>query len=129
MTAFLVDTQLLVWAADEPERLSARAIEILSDPANALNMSLVSFWELSIKFRLGRSDFDVPPWELRSLWLQRGLDEIAIKPAHVFAVAGLPLLHRDPFDRLLVVTARVEGLTLLTADTQLPAYSADIILV
>ena len=118
----LLDTQLLLWAAGQPERLSARAKRQLNDPSNELLFSAVSLWEVTIKSGLGRDDFHVEPRVLRRALLDNGYVELPITSEHAVNVDALPPLHKDPFDRLLLAQALVEGITLLTADTQLARY-------
>lgn len=119
---FLLDTQLLLWAAGQPERLSARAKRQLNDPNNELLFSAVSIWEITIKSALGRDDFRVEPRVLRRALLDNGYVELPITSEHAVNVDGLPPLHKDPFDRLLLAQALVEGINLLTADAQLARY-------
>ena len=118
----LLDTQLLLWAAGQPERLSSRARKQLNDPDNELLFSAASLWEITIKTTLGRDDFRVEPRVLRRGLLDNGYAELPITSEHAVNVDALPPLHKDPFDRLLVAQALVEGITLLTADAQLARY-------
>jgi PIN domain nuclease of toxin-antitoxin system len=118
----LVDTQLLLWAAGQPERLSARAKRLLNDPENELLFSAASLWEITIKNSLGREEFRVEPRVLRRALLDNGYAELPITGDHAVNVDSLPPLHKDPFDRLLVSQALVEGITLLTTDAQLARY-------
>lgn len=118
----LLDTHLLLWAASEPQRLSAKARALLLDPANQLIFSSASLWEITIKNRLERSDFNVDPRRLWRMLLVNGYRELSVSSEHTVAVNDLPLLHKDPFDRILVAQARVEGLTLLTADKMVAKY-------
>ena len=118
----LLDTQLLLWAAGQPERLSARAKRQLNDPGNELLFSAASLWEITIKTGLGRDDFRVEPRVLRRALLDNGYVELPITSEHAVNVDALPPLHKDPFDRLLLAQALVEGITLLTADEQLARY-------
>lgn len=118
----LLDTHLLLWAAGEPQRLPAKARALLLDPANQLIFSAASLWEISIKNGLERSDFNVDPRRLWRMLLVNGYRELPITSEHTVAVNDLPPLHKDPFDRILVVQARVEGLTLLTADKMVAKY-------
>jgi PIN domain nuclease of toxin-antitoxin system len=122
MSRLLPDTQMLLWAADEPGRLSRSATEMLEDGANQVYFSLVSVWETSIKFSLGRSEFTMPPKVLRDSLLRFGFLELPIASEHVIAVSQLPNVHRDPFDRLLVAQAKVEGLVLMTTDKKMAQY-------
>ena len=118
----LLDTHLLVWAMGEPERLPAGCAAMLEDPGNSLVFSVASLWELVIKQALGRPDFNLEPSLLRQALLTGGWQELPIEANHVLAVRQLPPLHRDPFDRLLLAQAQVEGMLLLTADSQLSRY-------
>jgi PIN domain nuclease of toxin-antitoxin system len=122
MKRLLVDTQLLVWLADRSEQLPLSANAVLQDPAQQLVFSLVSIWETAIKYALGRPDFTMHPQQLQTGLLAYGFTQLPISSNHVIAVARLPPVHRDPFDRLLVAQAEVEGLTLMTTDKQLTQY-------
>ena len=130
---YLLDTHLLLWAAvsgDAMETtggLSAAAASLIDDPANELIFSAVSIWEVAIKAGLGRPDFSVNPHLLRRGLLDNGYTELAITGAHAAAVLGLPGHHGDPFDRLLVAQATIEGITLLTADARVAAYSGPVL--
>ncbi len=118
----LLDTQLLLWAAGQPERLSAAARKQLRSPRNELLFSAASLWEISIKRSLGREDFRVEPRLLRRDLLDNGYTELPITSQHAVSIDGLPPLHKDPFDRLLLAQALTEGITLLTGDAQLARY-------
>ena len=130
---YLLDTHLLLWAAvsgDAMETtggLSAAAASLIDDPANELIFSAVSIWEVAIKAGLGRPDFSVNPSLLRRGLLDNGYMELAITGAHAAAVMGLPDHHKDPFDRLLVAQATIEGVTLLTADGRLAGYPGPVL--
>jgi PIN domain nuclease of toxin-antitoxin system len=118
----LLDTQLLLWAAGQPERLSPRARRLISDSDNELFFSAASLWEITIKTTLGRQDFHVEPRVLRRGLLDNGYIELPVTSEHAVSIDTLPPLHKDPFDRLLLTQALVEGITLLTADAQLARY-------
>ena len=118
----LLDTHLLLWAAGQPERLSAAAKLLLEDPDNELLFSPASLWEIAIKRGLGREDFRVDVRLLRRGLLDNGYKEVAITSAHAVAVDGLPPIHKDPFDRILVAQSMVEGILLLTADSMVAQY-------
>jgi PIN domain nuclease of toxin-antitoxin system len=119
---FLLDTQLLLWSAGQPERLSVEARTLLNDPRNELLFSAASVWEIVIKSALGRDDFRVEPRLLRRGLLDNGYVELPITSQHAVSIDGLPRLHKDPFDRLLLAQALTEGITLLTGDEQLAEY-------
>ncbi len=118
----LLDTQLLLWAAGQPNRLSTAAKKLIDAPANELIFSAASIWEVAIKRGLGRSDFQADPRLLRRGLLDNGYGELPILSDHVVAIENLPAIHKDPFDRLLVAQAIVEGIALLTADSLLGQY-------
>ena len=118
----LLDTQILLWAAGHPKRLSTAARKLLNDPRNELLFSAASLWEIAIKNTLGREDFRVEPRLLRRGLLDNGYVELPITSQHAVSIDALPHLHKDPFDRLLLAQALSEGVTLVTADTQLARY-------
>lgn len=118
----LLDTHLLLWAAGSPERLPVAARSLLEDPKNELLFSAASLWEITIKRGLGRSDFQVDARVLRRGLLDNGYQELPITSAHAVSVDSLPLIHKDPFDRILVAQATVEGISLLTADAVVGQY-------
>ena len=118
----LLDTHLLLWAAGQPSRLSPTALKLIETPANELLFSAASVWEVAIKRGLGRSDFQVDPRLLRRGLLDNGYSELPVLSDHVVAIDSLPPIHKDPFDRLLVAQAMVEGITLLTADPVVAQY-------
>ena len=119
---WLVDTHLLVWAAYDDARLSARAAKIIRSRDAKVFFSLASLWEVAIKASLGRPDFVADADQLHGALLDEGFTELAIAPKHIARVATLAWVHRDPFDRMLVAQAKEEGLTLLTADAALKGY-------
>lgn len=118
----LLDTHLLLWAAGDPDRLSAVACALIGAPENELWFSAASVWEIAIKRGLGREDFQVNPRLLCRGLLDNGYRELLVGSAHAVAIDSLPPLHKDPFDRLLVAQAMVEGITLLTADASVAQY-------
>jgi PIN domain nuclease of toxin-antitoxin system len=122
----LMDTHLLVWAATEPRRLPTRAHALIDDRANDLFFSSVSMWEIAIKSALGRSDFTVDVRVLRRGLLDTGYNELSMTSEHAMYVPSLPSLHKDPFDRLLVAQATVEGIILLTSDVLVAQYPGPI---
>src|SRR5262249_17014256 len=117
----LIDTQLLLWAA-AGEGLSAAAVNLLGDPATELLFSVASIWEVASKSGLERPDFDVDAGAFRRMLLDSQYQELAVTGVHAAGVAGLPRLHRDPFDRMLIAQAIAEGATLLSVDRLVLAY-------
>jgi PIN domain nuclease of toxin-antitoxin system len=122
----LLDTHLLLWAAGEPRRLSKQARALIENPENELLFSAASLWEVAIKRGLGREDFTVDARLLRRGLLDNGYSELPIISDHVVATESLPLIHKDPFDRILVSQATVEGITLLTIDSLVSQYPGPI---
>jgi PIN domain nuclease of toxin-antitoxin system len=122
----LLDTHLLLWAAGEPQRLSKPARRLIDNPDNELLFSAASLWEVAIKRGLGREDFKVDARLLRRGLLDNGYHELPIISDHVVATESLPLIHKDPFDRILVAQATVEGITLLTMDSLVSQYPGPI---
>ena len=123
---YLVDTHLLIWLSMVSHRLGPEARAILEDPDNTIHFSAISILEVAIKQQLGKPDFDAEASVLRHHLLQFGFLELAVDGAHAAQVAALPLLHRDPFDRLLVAQAMVEGIVLLTVDEEIARYPGPI---
>jgi PIN domain nuclease of toxin-antitoxin system len=115
----LVDTHVLIWAVLEDAALPERFHAALSDPAAEVHVSAVSVWEVSIKRALGKL---AVPSDLFDQAVKSGCVALPITWDHARAVETLPMHHADPFDRLLIAQARVEGLTLLTADRTFAAY-------
>jgi len=122
----LLDTHLLLWAAGEPKRLSKQARTLIDNPDNELLFSAASLWEVAIKRGLGREDFKVDTRLLRRGLLDNGYSELPIISDHVVATESLPPIHKDPFDRVLVAQATVEGVTLLTIDSIVAQYPGPI---
>jgi len=118
----LLDTQLLLWAAGQPDHLPLPARRLILDASNELVFSATSIWEVAIKSGLGRSDFRADARLLRRGLLANGYDELSILGEHVVAIADLPPIHKDPFDRLLVAQSTVEGILLTTTDPVVAQY-------
>jgi PIN domain nuclease of toxin-antitoxin system len=125
----LLDTHLLIWAADGIERIPVGARELMADPNNDLFFSAASLWEIAIKRRLNRPDFQVDARILRRGLIDNGYRELPILSEHAIAIDVLPPIHKDPFDRLLIAQAMVEGITLLTNDVIVAQYHAPVRLV
>ena len=124
---YLLDTHLLVWALSSAKSLSKTAEELIANVENELFFSAASIWEISIKSSVAREDFQVDPATFRRSLLDNDYRELPITGEHAATVAILPLIHKDPFDRLLIAQAIVEGITLLTVDTALVRYPGPIL--
>lgn len=125
----LFDTHLLLWAATSPERLPSKALGMLEDLSVTPLYSSASIWEVAIKARLGRDDFRIDPRVWRTGLNENGYDELRIESGHALVAGELPLIHKDPFDRMLVAQAKAEGVTLVTADVRIAEYEGPIDLV
>lgn len=123
--SLLLDTHILIWAAKHTSKLNADTLKLLQEPSADLWFSVANLWEMSIK-KARRPDFDVDPADLRLWFLQQGFRELSISYDHALAVQHLPFLHNDPFDRMLIAQAQVEGLTLMTADKAIARYDGPI---
>lgn len=119
----LLDTHCWLWLQVSPERIPAKLQQRLEDPETELFLSAASSWEIALKHRLGKLSLAEPPerYVLSRLSLH-GVIGLPIQHRHALRVAELPLLHRDPFDRLLIAQAMVENLKLASADGRLSAY-------
>lgn len=122
----LLDTHLLLWAANGSFRLSAQVRALLGDERNEPVFSAASLWEIAIKSALRQQDFQVNARLLRRGLLDNGYRELPITSEHVVAIDGLPPIHKDPFDRLLVAQSIIEGITLLTVDPLVGQYPAPV---
>lgn len=125
----LLDTQLLLWSQAEPHRLPMAVSKELENPDSAPYFSVVSIWEVIIKAALKRGDFDHDAAMLRAALLRLGWQELELTGYHVLAVADLKAGHGDPFDRVLVSQAKVEGLAFVTTDAALVDYGHHVQLV
>jgi PIN domain nuclease of toxin-antitoxin system len=122
----LLDSHTLLWAVDDPTRLGAMAAAALQDPANDLTVSAATVWELAIKVGLGKLTLSQPylSWMNRAL-ADLGASILPITVESADAMSALPSHHRDPFDRLLIAQAGLEGLILISADTRFDAYGVN----
>ncbi len=125
----LLDTHLLLWAALTPQRLPAAARTLLEDARTVPLFSAASIWEVATKAALGREDFTVDAGRLRRGLADNGWEEVTVTGEHAAATGRLPLLHRDPFDRLLIAQAGMEGVLLLTSDALIARYAGPVMLV
>ncbi len=125
----LLDTHLLIWAAGASKKISKSARRLIENPEHELLFSAASIWEIAIKAALQRPDFQVDPRVFRRALLDNGYEELPITSEHSVNVDRLPATHKDPFDRMLVAQAMVEGIVLLTNDQTLAGYPGPIRLV
>ena len=125
----LLDTHLLLWAGFRMERVPASVLLLLESPGNLIYFSSATIWEIAIKKAQGKASFQVDAVEFYAKLLDSGYRELPIDGTHGGYVQVLPPIHKDPFDRILVAQATIEGITLLTADRRLATYPGPIQLV
>jgi PIN domain nuclease of toxin-antitoxin system len=124
---YLLDTHTFIWTASEPEKLPKTVAEIISDENNSIFCSVISILEIQIKVQIGKMTLRSPIEELIKEQQENNIQLLSVQLPHVLKVGELPLHHRDPFDRLLIAQAMVEGYTLLSKDENFKAYSANIL--
>jgi len=124
----LLDTHTFLWWITDDQRLSRRAREVIGDGDNEVYLSAASAWEIAIKVQIGRMKLLEEPHHfiLREL-RKNAMTSLPIDIVHALHVSGLPIHHRDPFDRMLVAQAEIEGLAILTADPDIKKYSIEVI--
>ena len=122
----LPDTHLLLWLATGSPDLSAEARTLMGDLDHDVVFSVGSLWEVAMKSALGRPEFQLDPRLLRRGLLDNGYAELDVTAQHVLSTVSLPPIHKDPFDRLLIAQATVEGITLITADATIQRYPGPI---
>jgi PIN domain nuclease of toxin-antitoxin system len=123
---FLLDTQLVLWVLVDQKRVSAQARSMIENPQSELVFSTASLWEIAIKRALRKKAFQFDPRILRRTMLDDGYEELPVLGQHAVAVDSLPPIHKDPFDRILIAQAMVEGITLLTDDAVIAKYPGPI---
>ncbi len=118
---YLLDTAIVIWVTAEPERLSKAASVIWSDPNRMVAVSVINYWEIALKKeKLGIDDV-AWFWEHRVLPYV-DLDPLQVREEHITEMLLLPMLHKDPFDRMLIAQARVENMPLVTSDKLIQTY-------
>jgi PIN domain nuclease of toxin-antitoxin system len=120
---YLLDTGVWLWSVGEPSRISREARDVLADVSQQVFLSAVTSWEVAIKTASGKLHLPEPP----DLYVPRrmasqGLRPLAVSHGHALAVFALPTHHRDPFDRLLIAQAKLEDMTLISADRMFDRY-------
>lgn len=128
----LLDTHILLWLLAGSDRLDKAAMAVIEDAANQVFASTISVWEVAIKYSLRRGAPDDMPLSGRDFaaaLADAGVEVLDVRPAHAAALDTLPMLHRDPFDRMLLATAREEGMNLVTRDAALAAYEGNVWLI
>ena len=128
MNGYLLDTHTLLWAFDGDSGLSRRAGRVIEDSANDVVISIVVYWELQIKQTIGKLrvalEYNERLWE----WFDAyGFKRLGLQRSHCDRYRALPLHHRDPFDRMLIAQAQVEGFAILTADPRFKKYDVKVV--
>ncbi len=119
----LIDTACWLWSLSEPAHLNRRARDLLSDPGQAFFLSAASSWEIAIKAALGKLRLPEPPEKyVPARMAAFNILGLPVEHVHALRVFALPPHHRDPFDRILIAQAQIEGLTILTADRSFAKY-------
>lgn len=122
----LLDTHVFLWWNENSTELSKKAQRILSDPVNTLVLSVASAWEIAIKKQSGKLRLPVDAAEyVRTRTAHYGMEILPIHLPHALALETLPLLHRDPFDRVLIAQSQIENVPIVTADPVIRAYAVD----
>lgn len=119
----LLDIHVIIWWA-AGESLAPKAAAAIESPSNEVAISVASIWEAEIKAASGRLKLDL---DLAAKARNQGLPSLSIEAEHALVAARLPMHHRDPFDRMLIAQARVEGLTLVTRDPVFRAYDVPLL--
>ena len=123
----LLDTHVFLWLRSEPHRLSPRVLSAYQDPANRIYLSIVSVWEMQIKHQIGKLRLDMPLRELiEKQYDANTLEILPFKLNHIFGLQNLPLHHKDPFDRLLIVQSQEENICLASSDSLFNLYSVSL---
>ena len=124
----LLDTHTLLWWSLKDRKLSRRARDIIGDGSNDLLLSVVSAWEIVIKYTKGRLDLPHSPDQLIPVIIRDdALEPLDVQMDHTLHVATLPRIHKDPFDRLLIAQAQLENLPILTSDANIARYDVEVI--
>lgn len=123
---YLLDTHFLIWIPAGDPKTPATLLALLSDPGNEFFFSAASLWEIAIKHSAGKANFPFDARGLRTRLLHAGFQELPVLGEHALAVEGLEPIHKDPFDRLLIAQAIVEGIVLLTVDRITARYAGPI---
>ncbi|MDR1730544.1 MAG: type II toxin-antitoxin system VapC family toxin [Synergistaceae bacterium] len=121
---YLLDTHTVLWFFEDSKQLSEKAAGVIedSDPDNGIVISVASLWEFTIKRSLGKLHFDGGVTNLYAMIETNGWTVLPIAQSHLESLSDLPPIHRDPFDRLLVATAKSERMSIVTTDRNIPRY-------
>ncbi len=116
---YLIDTHIFLWIFSEPEKIKKKVKAILDDPDVVLLVSPITFYEIQLKKQLGKLEFKP---DLQDIIAKEYFQVLNILSKHTLATIDLPLLHRDPFDRILIAQSIVENITMITGDREIMMY-------
>ena len=119
---YLLDTSTAIWALGNKTKLSEKAKTIIDDVSLPLCVSIISAWEIAIKVSIGKLKFLGGSASFLEKMQSNGVELLNVKGSHIEYVESLPVIHRDPFDRLLIATAKADDMTILTADENIHKY-------
>jgi PIN domain nuclease of toxin-antitoxin system len=124
---FLLDTNALIWTLSDPEELSNPAKDVITNSDNKLFVSIATLWEITIKQSIGKLDLEGDVLDIVEECEREGINILSIQPQHLKKLEKLPLIHRDPFDRLIISQAIYEDLTIITKDSMIPKYDVSVL--
>jgi PIN domain nuclease of toxin-antitoxin system len=122
--SYLLDTQVFMWAMEKNKRLSQSVRDVITDPDNTIYISVVTPWEMMIKRGVNKLEV---PYDIKTGIKRTGFSLLSVQIDHALAIEKLPLIHKDPFDRMLIAQAKVENLNLITADRNIWKYKVPLL--
>lgn len=123
----LLDTHVFLWLRSEPKKVSSKALNLYQERNNSVYLSIVSVWEMQIKRQIGKLDLNMPLQEIIEEQCEtNNLQILPLRLKHIFGLQDLPLHHKDPFDRLLLVQSQIENLYLISSDSTLKLYQVNL---
>lgn len=125
---FLIDTQILIWYYEGNASIPGKAKTVISEPANGRFVSMATLWEMAIKVGIGKLMLSLPLEDFCTKILEDDITVLPIAAKHILPIATLPHFHRDPFDRLIISQAMVEGLEVITSDVHFKDYPVKLLL-
>lgn len=125
--AYLLDTQALIWAFENDARLSDKARKVIANEENTVWVSIASLWEMAIKISIGKLDLAFSLEQVIEKLEEEGIALLPIQPAHILQVRDLPMLHRDPFDRIIIAQACAEKIAAISSDDIFGSYPIEVV--
>jgi PIN domain nuclease of toxin-antitoxin system len=121
----LLDTNALIWWMEDEQMLGSKARDLLANPAHTVLATIVSLWEITMKWRVGK--YPLPGSAFEPFIQEENIELISVLPKHISAIESLGFYHKDPFDHLILTQAKIEGARLLTSDKAMAQYGIDCI--